>query len=86
MGYSIQYSPQTNHKFPVKTKKKVSVPWLLTGVALLALLLGGWKLLLPGDPTVTANALSHLVEDVRSGDSVGEAVTAFCREIIDSEK
>ena len=85
MGYSIQYSPQTNHKFPVKTKKKVSVPWLLTGAALLALLLGGWKLLLPGDPDTTRAALSQLAEDVRAGEPVGDAVTAFCREIIDGE-
>ena len=85
MGYSIQYSPQTNRKFPVKTKKN-SATWLLTGVAVLALLLGGWRLLLPGDPETTRAALSHLVDDVRAGESVGDAVTAFCREIIDGEE
>lgn len=38
--------------------------------------------LLPGDPAVTAAALDGMVEDLRSGESITEAVKAFCQEII----
>lgn len=85
MGYTINYSPETAHKFPVKKSPKISVPWVLTGAALFLLLAGGWKWLLPGNPDVTQAAITNLVEDVQSGAPVGDAVTAFCREIIDSE-
>ena len=38
--------------------------------------------LLPGDPAVTAAALEGMVTDLREGDSLYNAVTAFCREIV----
>jgi len=38
--------------------------------------------LLPGDPAVTAAALDGMVEDLRNGESIGEAVKTFCEEII----
>lgn len=38
--------------------------------------------LLPGDPAVTAAALDGMVEDLRNGKSLGEAVKDFCQEII----
>ena len=85
MGYTIRYSPETAHKFPVKKEKMLSLPWLLTGAALFLLLAGGWKWLLPGEPAVTQTAITHLIEDVQAGAPVGDAVTAFCREIIESE-
>lgn len=38
--------------------------------------------LLPGEPTVTEAAFSGFVEDIQGGMKVGDAVTAFCKEII----
>lgn len=38
--------------------------------------------LIPGDPDVTATALTELVNDLRDGVSFTDAVTTFCREII----
>ena len=40
--------------------------------------------LLPGDPAVTAAALENMVENIRDGESLVDAVTAFCREIIEN--
>lgn len=85
MGYKIAYSPQTTHKYPLKKEKKIPVKWIVTGALLIGLLAGGWKLLLPGDPEITQAALGHLAEDIRSGESLSQAITAFCQEIIDNE-
>ena len=86
MGYRIAYSTETSHKFPEKVRRKKPLLWAATGVLLVGLLAGGWKLLLPGNPEVTHTALAHLAEDIREGESLGQAVTAFCQEIIDNAK
>ncbi len=39
--------------------------------------------LLPGDAKVTEAALNTLVEDLKQGDSLDDAITAFCQEILD---
>lgn len=39
--------------------------------------------LLPGDVTVTRQALVHMAENLRSGEAIGDAVVVFCREIVD---
>lgn len=39
-------------------------------------------LFLPGDPVVTEQAIGNMVDALQSGESVGDAVTAFCQEII----
>lgn len=38
--------------------------------------------LTPGDKAVTKAALTEMVQDLREGENVTEALTAFCREII----
>lgn len=40
--------------------------------------------LLPGDSAVTAAALGELAENVQEGVPAGEAITAFCREILNN--
>lgn len=39
-------------------------------------------LLLPGDEAVTEQAIQGLVEDLKGGASVGDAVEAFCEAVI----
>ncbi len=39
--------------------------------------------IIPGDAEVTEAALSTLVEDLKQGDSLDDAITAFCQEILD---
>jgi hypothetical protein len=42
------------------------------------------KHLLPGDPEITEAALGQLIGDIQNGERFSEAITTFCREIIDS--
>ena len=41
------------------------------------------EILIPGNTQVTKQALSELTDDLREGEDVKSAITAFCREIID---
>ena len=85
MGYRIAYDSQTAYKIPLKARKKLPVRWVITGTLVIGLLAGGWKWLLPGDPQKTQSALVGLAEDIRSGASFSQAITAFCREIVNNE-
>lgn len=78
MAYRIEYpGKRKTRRFPV---------WVLLLVILTAVLaipkqtLAYW--LLPGDPEVTAQALSELVETLRQGANAGQAVAAFCKSIV----
>lgn len=78
MAYRIDYPGK-------QQKKRRFSAWLLLAAvpALLALpkqRIVQW--LLPGDPEITARALSELVQTLRQGSSAGDAVAAFCRSIV----
>ena len=71
--------------------------WVFTGVFLLlfaAMTAAFWpegrevlmEILLPGDPEVTWNALETMATQLRSGEAIGDAVMAFCREIVAGAK
>ena len=90
MGYRITYG-QTVMKTDLLTERKKSTvkKWicsaLLCGVLVFALSSGTIRrYLLPGDPVVTERALRELASDIYSGEKVSDAVTAFCREILDN--
>lgn len=92
MGYRIQYNPEHKKKYPIKLAFEVRRRWLV-GIAIAIVLFMGiaginkgevlksW--LLPGDPKATEAALFTMIEDIRAGESLGNAVTAFCLEIMD---
>ena len=90
MGYRITYGQDIiKTRLPAKRRKAVLKKWLcfvLVGVALvLALSSAALRhYLLPGDPAVTERALQELASDLRTGEKVSDAVTAFCREILDN--
>ena len=93
MAYRIDYAP-------VKPEKKRNIGrklrfQVLTAALLLAFILGvkyAWpggaarlrQALLPGEASRTEVAVQTLVERVARGEPVGEAVTAFCREILEN--
>ena len=94
MGYRVYYSPEDNNKYPTRNKQG-NTPYLrYLGVILTVILvltvpqlrshLRQW--LIPGDETVTSEAFTQMVESIGEGQSVGEAVTAFCQEILDNGK
>ncbi len=89
MSYYIAYDPQENERYPqkVKTKQKVSVKWILSAVFLLIagyVALSGdvFAYILPGDPEVTATAFSQMVEQVKTGESIKNALVCFVEQII----
>ena len=78
MAYRIDY--------PGRRKKRRFPYWILLILVFAVLLavpkddLEYW--LLPGDPEVTAQALSELVKTLRQGANAGQVVAAFCGSIL----
>lgn len=71
-------------EYPGKKKAKRFPVWIvlpaLGGLALLRQSLG--RFLLPGDPEVTGRALEMLLTQLRQGIGAGEAVSAFCKAVV----
>jgi hypothetical protein len=90
MAYRITYSEGSISKQTVASRKINRKPILIgifAGVLALTLVIPAGRLwlrdlLLPGDEDITAGALEALAEDLGDGVSLGEAVDAFCYEII----
>ena len=91
MGYSIEYSLEGSNITSSK-KKKYRVFKIMSGGLLLAfiLLLLFWpaarsvvrEALIPGDSDVTIAAAECLIQELEQGNSISEALSAFCREVI----
>lgn len=76
MAYRIEY--------PGKKRAKGFPVWIvllaLGALVLLRQSLG--RFLLPGDPEVTGRALETLLAQLRQGSGAGEAVSAFCKAVV----
>lgn len=89
MAYQVQYTPQDEYRYPpikVKKQKGSFKGWrfLLTVVILLWLLLSGVPdFLIPGNPQVTRTAASEMLSLMKAGIPAHDAITAFCKQIID---
>ncbi len=93
MGYRILYD---NERMQINRDNSKHFGSRIISVMLICLLvLGSLKLIgwdkvkhymLPGDPAVTETAFNSMIESIRAGESVKDAVTAFCVEIIDNAK
>ena len=91
MGYIISYHGADSVKIPTVPRRSRMLS-LTLGFFLAFLLLtrlfwpaGSAKLrqfLIPGDPDVTGHAAALLVEELRTGEPAGEAIKAFCSEIL----
>lgn len=88
MAYEIRYdsvkAPATKGKAPRGWVAAVGIVLLIVGAMYLKSNWLPWvqDVLLPGDPAVTAAALDEMVEGLKRGQGVMDAVTAFCREIL----
>ena len=89
MSYRIDYNPENRKKYPMKKTKTTS--WLIYTLVVIAVIFTAQKackneaiktVLLPGDPEITSSAISTMIDDVKSGEPIKDAVTAFCLEII----
>ena len=91
MGYKIAYEKGSKVKFTTKNNRKLPKKTItLSCIIILAAVLiyaGAGKYLrdffMPG---VTDDAFAALVDDIRSGEGVSDAVTAFCMDVIENAK
>lgn len=92
MGYRIVYGPMP--KMPQERDYKPLRIQVLTAVFALLFVLTvrqAWpegtallrEFLLPGEQNVTEAAFSEMIGDIREGESLGDALTAFCRQIVE---
>lgn len=89
MSFYIEYNPELNRKYPNRfpQRKKIKVAKY---IVFCILLLGGFcifkeqilDIIIPGDNVVTTSAISSLVDNIKSGDSVYDSFLTFCEEII----
>ena len=91
MAYRIDYSAGRTQRrtlrqriFTPVTKSTLFILALIAGAVTIKVIGLTWvrDVLLPGDPAVTAAALENMTDNLRSGDSLLDAVTTFCREIL----
>ncbi len=86
MAYRIDYDSARSKRFPTEKRKKVPL-WLPVLMALVILTAAFWKsiypLLLPGDPDVTAWAISGFTQDIKEGDSFYQAAQTFCKTVLE---
>lgn len=93
MGYRIEYD-HGECKFQVLKENRSRLPGLTAGALAAFLILTHlfWPagdsaiqdFLIPGDDVVTRKAAQTMVQELREGASLTQAVEVFCREIIDS--
>lgn len=88
MAYRIRYGPPQNGVRRRISLDKRCVTLLLVAAILIVMIVFGSNPtvkahLIPGDPEITEAAFAGFVLDVRGGISFGDALTAFCKEIID---
>lgn len=83
MGYRIVYGKKEKKIIPIR--KIGAVVAVISAIILLLWPAGRSAVadvLLPGDAEVTAMAVQTMVNELNEGQGIGEAVTAFCQEII----
>lgn len=95
MGYVIQYEPELNHKYKMRSAVRISKRFAI-GISLCAVLIvlclyqptrqWLWEFIVPGDEQVTQSAFSQMLRSLQDGEQVGDAVTAFCVEILENAK
>ena len=90
MGYRISYENGRIKKHTVKEHrigfKPIGIGLTSAALAITMMVPQGrlWlrDLLLPGDEEITAAALDSMVDQLRQGEPVEEALEAFCKEIL----
>ena len=92
MGYRIRYGQTAVKEVIAQTQlqkeKKLSLKWIAVVCVMIAITIlgktGCLDFLIPGDKEVTRQAFSSMVENVREGENVKTAITAFCMEILNN--
>ena len=87
MSYCIRYEKKV-HPWQKRNHHRKGM-MVIASLCLILLLIGCFglekmQLLLPGDPSVTAQALDNMTEALSSGDSLKDAIVTFCQEILNN--
>lgn len=90
MPYSVIYTSKGIAKYKSRSRKTMIKRLLvIASVGFICILLcfataRNWLLhiFFPGDHGVTKEAATQMITDIKEGQSVGDAVTAFCQEIL----
>ena len=83
MHYRIVYGKKKRSHQQLTKRQKAFVIAAFVCISLaIFCLLGGTKLLLPGDAEVSGAALENMVQAFQNGETLADAVTAFCEEIL----
>ena len=86
MSYTIKYSPEEVKRYPLVKKQRNYKIWIvlcLTFVAILCMRIYGIPdFLIPGDPDITKAAADVMLELIKEGETLGDAFTVFCEEVI----
>ena len=92
MSYKIVYEPEKTLQFPTATTMVQNYgKWVLIAVSILTVAIFAWfgssirNYLIPGDPEQTKEAFQEMMVDIREGETVTEAFSTFCKEILDSD-
>lgn len=92
MGYRIEYGDVFTKEIiadPPAKRKPIHILVLLTTVCVILFILFSADgkvrdILIPGNAEVTQRAVSGFVDDIKEGEQVKDAITAFCVEIIEN--
>ena len=83
MHYRIVYGKKKQRLSQLTKRQKVFAIAFISCLSLAVFLFaGGAKLLLPGDPEFSSVALENMVQAIQNGETLADAVTAFCEEIL----
>ena len=90
MGYKIQYEIGGSDKICFPSKRadlKKRIIMVLVCVFVLSMLIAPVRIrilqfFIPGDTKVTTSAFSQMISDLKNGDSLKSAVSAFCETVI----
>ena len=89
MSYTVEYNPELRKTYPLKYRKRQKSPikFLLYTLSVFVCLYilkitGILRYIIPGEPSVTAGAFSAMVEQVRMGQAVSDAIITFLKEVI----
>ena len=94
MSYRIVYGPErkaVKEREPSSLRFRSLIAGFLLLFAVIVKLL--WpegtavlrQMILPTDLSATEQAFQCMMEDLRSGENLGDAITVFCRQIIENE-
>lgn len=91
MGYRISYHPEKNNRYPDKSSESKIKFWKILLCSILIGLAGisvgrhrneVLDFILPGDREQITQSSARMIENLKNGTSLGDAITTFCREII----